>query len=506
VRAVSAAQMRAIDAAAVARDGEIALMRRAGEAIAALVPHYALPGPVVALAGPGNNGGDAFAALAELRGGARIAYHDPAAAGSPARRDALERARAAGVDLRPHPADPGVLVSAGIILDGVLGVNARLPLADGIEAHVAAILTAGRPVLALDIATGCDPDSGALAPVHVRATATIALGAPKRGSLLEPGRGAAGELWCAPLGMRDADAGGLGDDVDVLDDDAFAALLPARAGDSDKRRSGAPLIVAGSVQFPGAAVLCARGAARAGAGYVTLAVPEAVAATVRAHLVEQVVVTYDDRDAAGAAASLLDLANHASAIGIGPGLGLGDAMGDIVRTLVARSPLPLCIDASALFHLAKHVARLAGKRSVVTPHAGEFARLSGGGTLAPGDAFPRARDFAAAHDTVLLLKGRTTIVADRTRTALNPTGTAALATAGTGDVLTGIITTLLAQGLDPFDAARAGAYWHGRAGQLAGEARAIGVMAGDLPDLLAAAAQPRAGLPRPVGTLVRRIF
>jgi NAD(P)H-hydrate epimerase len=351
------------------------------------------------------------------------------------------------------------------------------------------------------VPTGCDPTSGALAPQHVRAVATIALGAPKLGCFLDPGRTATGDLWVARLGMRDADADGVGEDVGTLDDGTFAALLPKRGAESDKRRSGAPLVIAGSAQFPGAAVLCAGGAARAGAGYVTVAAPEGAAAALRAHLVEQVVVTYDETDAAGASAAILDLANHCSAIAIGPGLGLGATLGEIVRTVIEKTTLPLVIDASALFHLAKHLDILAGKRAVLTPHAGEFARLTGAGTLAPEDRLPRARAFVAQHDVVLLLKGQTTIVAERGRVALNPTGTAALATAGTGDTLTGIIATLLAQNVDPFDAARAGAYWHGRAGQLAAKVRPIGVMAGDLHGLLADAARPR---PRDPG--LERIF
>ena len=492
MRVVSAEQMRAIDAAAVARDGEVALMQAAGEAIAECASRYATTGAIVGIAGAGNNGGDAFAALAAL-GDAheRIVYHDPAVDGSPARIDARDRARAAGVSLRPYPPDSAVLARAGLILDGLYGVNARLPLDAATAALAGAINAAQRPVLALDVPTGCDPTSGELAPNHVRATATIALGAPKLGCFLDPGRAAVGDLWVAPLVMRDADADGIGDDSSVLDDRAFAALLPVRGAESNKRRSGAPLVIAGSAQFPGAAVLCAGGAARAGAGYVTVVAPEGAAAALRAHLVEQVVVTYDETNAAGASAAILDLTKHSSAIGIGPGLGLGEAMGEIVRSVIAQTDLPLCIDASALFHLAKHLDILAGKRAVLTPHASEFSRLTGEGTLKPEDRLPRARAFVAQHDVVLLLKGQTTIVADRTRTSFNPTGTSALATAGTGDTLTGIITTLLSQGLDPFDAARAGAYWHGRAGQLAAEIRPIGVMAGDLHGLLADAARVR---------------
>jgi hydroxyethylthiazole kinase-like uncharacterized protein yjeF len=492
MRAASAAQMRAIDAAAVARDGETTLMWRAGAAIAALVPRYARPGPIVAIAGNGNNGGDAFSALAALdTSRERIVYTahvDPH--GSDARTDAHERARAAGVEICPFPLDPSVLAGAGLILDGIYGVNARLPLDPDAAASADAMNASGAPILALDVPTGLDATTGAVDAACVRATATIALGAPKLGAFLEPGRGFVGELWVDALGMDDAD-------VFVLDDDRFAQLLPRRAGEAEKRSSGAPLIIAGSPQYPGAGVLCSRGAARAGAGYVTTAVPPDAVATLHAHLIEQVVVTYDDTAPDAAVATLLEHAARCGSIALGPGLAMNDAMAQIVCGVVDGTDLPVVADATALAYLAPHFARWRDKRLVLTPHAGEFARIDGGGTLAPHDRLPRLRAFVARFGITTLLKGRTTLIADHHAVHLNPTGTPALATAGTGDVLTGIIATLLAQGLSPLDAARAGAYWHGRAGQVAAAARPVGVVAGDVAEALADATriEPHAGGP-----------
>jgi hydroxyethylthiazole kinase-like uncharacterized protein yjeF len=486
MRAVTAAQMRAIDAAAVARDGEVALMRAAGEAIAELIDHYARgDGPVIAIAGNGNNGGDAYAALAAYGGARRrIVYGDPPAGGSAARRDARERALIAGVEERALNGI-GVLHDASLILDGILGVNARLPLDAGSAALVAAIAASGAPVLALDVPTGIDPTTGAGGERVVRATATIALGRPKLGCFFGAGREAAGELWCAPIGMRDDGADGIDDPpTHVLTPDQFAALLPVRPDDSDKRSAGAPLIVAGSTQFPGAAVLCAWGAARAGAGYVTVAAPEGAAAGLRAHLVEQVVVTYDERDPDGAVRTILDLTNRCNSIAIGPGLGLSDAFGTIVNGVIGGTELPVVADASALYHLAKRLPDYREKPLVLTPHAGEFARISGKGTIAPGQRLARVRAFVDEHGIVTLLKGSTTLIAGRDATHVNPTGTSALATAGTGDVLTGAIATLLAQGLSPLDAARAGAYWHGAAGSAAQSCRPRGVIARDVAEHL----------------------
>ncbi len=387
MRAVTAAQMRAIDAAAVARDGEVDLMRQAGAAIARVVPRYRQDGPVIALAGNGNNGGDAFAALARLEG-RRILYYDPSAGWGAARMHAFQRARASGVELRRYPVSAEDLRDAGLLLDGLLGVNARLPLDAATAERVRAMNDAQVPILALDIATGCDPTTGALGDPHVRAIATVALGRPKLGSFLDPGRDATGDLWCAPIGMHDGDARGIDLASYVLTADAFDALRPKRPNESEKRSAGAPLVIAGSEQFPGAAILCALGAARAGAGYVTVAAPAAAAAALRAHLIEQVVVTYDESDPKAAIATILDLSNHCNAIAIGPGLGLSDDMGEIVRGVMKATPLPMVADASALFHIGKHLPEFAEKPLVLTPHAGEFARLSGKGTVEPSERLP----------------------------------------------------------------------------------------------------------------------
>jgi hydroxyethylthiazole kinase-like uncharacterized protein yjeF len=501
MRAPTAAEMRTIDAAAVARDGEIELMRRAGAAIAALVPRYARPGAIVGIAGRGNNGGDVFAALAALDGSrSRIVYCDENVSGSAARNDARDRARASGVAFRPLIVDPTMLAGAGLLLDGILGANARLPLDPASAALVVALLDARAPILAIDMPTGLDPTTGAAGEPCVRATATIALGAPKLGCFLEPGRSYVGDFWFDDLGMAVGNDGAPEGSAHVLTDAEFHTLLPRREGESEKRRSGAPLVLAGSAQFPGAAVLCARGAARAGAGYVTVATPPAAAAAIRSHLIEQVVVPFDDTDAPAGTGEICDLLNHCSSIAIGPGLGLSETVGTIVRGVIAHSELPIVADASALFHLGKHLDVLRGKRVVITPHAGEFARLTGQGTVEPHDRLPRLRAFVAEHDVTTLLKGRSTLIADRAHVHVNPTGTPALATAGTGDVLTGIIATLLAQGLTPIDAARVGAFWHGRAGSVAAEQRPVGVIAGDVAEALAdaARAEPAAAGPRQI--------
>ena len=481
------AGMRALDARQVAERGETPLMRDAGAAIAALVPRYARSRRIVGVAGYGNNGGDAFAALAVLpRAYERIVYALDAPRESAARADAALRAREAGVEIRrfERASELRDLADAGLLLDGIVGVGSHLPLAAPLDGIAEALNVSGAPVLAIDLPSGIDATTGERAPRAVEATATVTIGAVKLGLLLDPAREIVGDLWLAPIGFPQTHDGVV---AHALDDAEMRALVPERPQNTEKRGAGAPLILAGSEQFPGAAVLSALAAARTGAGYVTVAAPKRAARALRAHLVEQVVVTYDPSSVEDAVETIVDLTNHCSSLGIGPGLALSAEMGTIMREVIRRVDLPMVIDATGLFHLAKNLDVLYRKRAVVTPHAGEFARLSGKGTLKEEERISRLRAFVDERHVITLLKGRATLVYDGLALHVNTSGTSALATAGTGDVLTGMIATLLSQGLSPVDAARAAAYWHGVAGQIAAKRRPIGVIATDVIDALAEA-------------------
>jgi hydroxyethylthiazole kinase-like uncharacterized protein yjeF len=486
-------QMRAADAAAIASAGEDELMRNAGTQIATrlrtMVPRG---GRVVAFAGPGNNGGDAFAALAELGPDYDcVVYADAAPNASPARNAAQQRARDAEVTVRPLPAgesEARAALEGAIGVDGLFGTGARLPLPDAYRPLARSLDASQHRILAIDIPSGIDALTGAASEHAVRATVTVTLGAAKPGLLLDPARRNVGELWYAGIGIDDSILSAAPRTFAAIDDDELLRLLPKRAEQADKRSAGAPLVIAGSAQFPGAAVLCSRAAARAGAGYVTLATPARAAAAIRAHLIEQVAVEIsDDAPASSVVDELLDISARNGAVAIGPGLGLDERTAEIVTEFLHRNTLPVVIDASALFHLSKRLDVLQGKPAVVTPHEGEFARLSGKGTIAPGDRVPRLREFVERTGITTLLKGRDTLIYDGVTMHCNTTGTSALATAGSGDVLTGMIATLLSQGLAPVDAARTAAYWHGLAGRFAARERRIGVIASDVADALAAA-------------------
>jgi NAD(P)H-hydrate epimerase len=491
-------QMRAVDAEACAQVGADALMREAGRCVAERIRAMAPHGLVVAFAGPGNNGGDAFAALAELDAShRRVICAAPLAEKSDARRAAEGRAMDAGVEVRAFPQTideaRSLAEGAAITVDALLGTGARLPIGIALSPAISALDGRERMVLAIDVPSGVDALTGTVCEPAVRATCTVTFASLKPGLLFETARDNVGELWLADIGIASALLDAQPRTFAAVDDAELASLLPRRAAGSDKRSAGAPLVIAGSAQFPGAAILCARAAARAGAGYVTVATSPDAARLLRDRLIEQVVVAIADTGSPDdAVAEILDIAKRNGSIAIGPGLGLDDRTGAIVRGVIERAELPMVIDASALFHLAKHLDILSEKPIVLTPHAGEFARLSGLGTIVPGERVARLHEFVERAGVTTLLKGQTTLIDDGGSTLhINISGTSALATAGSGDVLSGIIATLLSQGLSPIDAARAGAYWHGRAGQICSSQRAVGTIAGDLPEALAAAAIPR---------------
>ena len=488
IRVVNARQMRVADERATTPAED--LMRTAGAALASLIPRYARGRRIVAFAGPGNNGGDAFAALAQLEGDyERVVYTELGASGSPARAAALRSAQTAGVTVAPLPADHAealVLANeAGLIVDALFGTGARVPIGEPYAALVRALQRTRTPILSADIPSGADATSGDISEPAVAATATVMFGAAKLGLLFEPARRYAGELWLADIGI-DAAAYPPEATAETYSAADFLARIPNRAATADKRSAGAPLIVAGSEHFPGAAVLCARGAARAGAGYVTVAAPSAACATLRAHLIEQVVIGWPEEYVDDAVEQLVDLGRSASAIGIGPGLDRNDRTGEILREFLTHVDRPVVVDAGGLEHFKEHLELLRRKRVVVTPHAGEFARLTGV-TITEANRVSALREFVQRTGIVTLLKGPTTLIDNGSSLHVNSSNTQALATAGTGDVLTGIIATLLAQGASPFEAACAGAHWHGLAGRRAQRERRVGVIANDVAEALAGA-------------------
>ncbi|TAM77946.1 NAD(P)H-hydrate dehydratase [bacterium] len=482
-------EMRTADAAGVSAipGGEPSLMGAAGAALAETCRTYAPPGAhVVCFAGRGNNGGDGALALASLASTHRCTLyllHERHEL-SISTRVAVERAADRGVTVSLVPNDPSTALNgANLAIEALVGTGSRLPLSPRMEHVIHALNAFAGPVIACDVPAGVDPTTGECVGVTLRARATLSLGAMKCGLLVEPGRHHAGELWISEIGFPAR----LLDDhqrtYQALESLTFAQLVPERPPLVDKYAAGHVAVVAGSGDYPGAAVLCAQAAARAGAGYVTLFVPKTVAAVVRAHLVEVVV-----REIPESIDALLSALSNAGSVAIGPGLGRTEETQTLVHALCAGLDGPYVVDADGVVALAGFVDLVAEKPAVLTPHSGEFARLTGmAREHVERDRIGAVRAFAKEHarGPLLVLKGSPTLIAQNgMRLRLGWVGTSTLATAGSGDVLTGTIATLLARGLSPTDAAAAGAFWHGLAGRVAERRRPGGVMAGDICEAL----------------------
>ncbi|HEX7442633.1 MAG TPA: NAD(P)H-hydrate dehydratase [Acidimicrobiales bacterium] len=439
-------QMQAVDARAVATTPLEELVERAGTAVAGAALDLmggAYGRRAVLICGKGNNGADGRVAARLLaRRGVRVTVVSPGAV------DAI------GEGGRP----------VDLVVDAAFGTGFA-------GTYDAPRVAPGIPVLAVDIPSGVEGDTGRATGSVLRATATVTFVALKPGLVQGDGAALAGEVRVVDIGLPID-----GYDVAVVDDGDIGALVPHRDRAGNKWVA-AVLVVAGSPGMTGAAALSARAAYRSGAGMVRLGVPGGDPSALAAG--EAVGI---DLSAARWADTALEAAGRCHAVVVGPGLGRAEGTADQVRRLVASSPVPVVVDADGLHALGRIDAPLVSRSTVVlTPHDGEYARLTG---VAPGpDRIAAARRLAAASGAVALLKGPTTAVADPAgRVLLAMAGTPSLATAGTGDVLSGVIGALLARGMPPLDAAALGAHLHGRAGALGHRS---GLVAGDLPDLVA---------------------
>lgn len=361
---------------------------------------------------------------------------------------------------------PEVPKDCAAIVDALYGTGLSRELSGAALAAVQRMNESGLPVVAADIPSGVDGATGQVLGDAVHARETVTFHRAKHGLLLYPGRAYAGKLTVADIGILPEWDGAQG--IDVLEEADACALLPVRPGDGHKGTFGHVLSVAGSEGMAGAATLCARSALRAGAGLVTAACPFAVLNTVQAQApcaMAKVVADGASLDA-GAADMLKELAEHKAALAVGPGLGREEGAWLAIEALV-KSDIPKVIDADALFLLAKHGGGV-GANTVLTPHPGEMARLCGMTTQAVLAApVETAQQLAADLGACVLLKGATTVIAQGEDVAMNVTGCDGMGTGGCGDVLTGVIAALLAQGMSAWDAARVGAFYHGRAGEAA---------------------------------------
>ena len=460
------------------------LMCRAGQAVADAAMDLADEGSILVIAGRGNNGGDGFVAATELAARGRevevMLLCDPATLKGDA---ALAAAAWKGQIL---PWDPAAIGSPALIIDALFGAGLDRPVKGEPLAMIEAINAAGVPVLAVDLPSGINGTTGAVLGAAVRALETVTFFRPKPGHMLLPGRVHAGQLRVADIGI---DAGVLELIRPQTSDntpDAWAAAFPAPRIDSHKFSHGHAVIVSGGIASTGAARLAARGALRAGAGLVTVASPREALA-VNAGALTAVMVR--PADTTEEFAELIG--RKVNACVVGPGAGVGDRTRDFVLSLLSAKRHAV-LDADALTSFADAPEKLFAAiktapdtHVVLTPHEGEFPRLfSDMSNKHPlRSKLERVRAAAERAGAVVLLKGPDTVIASPDgRAVISANAPPWLATAGSGDVLAGIIAGFLAQGVAAFEAACIGAWMHGEAGSEAGP----GLIAEDLPETLPA--------------------
>ncbi len=531
VRLVTAAEMQEIDRRTIAAGIAVTeLMERAGSGIAAVVEELAARSAarIEIVCGKGHNGGDGLVAARHLVArGHRVRVHmthDPTQL-APETRSQFDRLAGSKVDVMILPAsleDPGpimdprvrpkrgdtarpawiesqpfgrALASSDVCVDALLGTGAAKTLQASMAAIVHWIHHASSRTVSVDIPSGVDATTGAILGTAVWADTTITFGLPKLGLALEPGRERAGKLVLHELGFpAEIVAAVLSRGVECHWMNAATArmLVPRLDPTAHKYQRGCVVVVAGSRAFPGAAVLSAMAALRSGAGIVHLAAPAGIRPILQAKLTEVIVhelpETPDGTVAADAAEPLSRLLARADAIAIGPGLGAQPETLSFVRNFLTTLRVAAVVDADAIAAMPAppHLAE-----RIVSPHAGELARWIGASTEdVIRDRLQVARDTARQAAAIVVAKGAPAITATPEGVLhVNGSGCAALATAGSGDVLTGILAALLARGLVAADAARLGVFLHGMAAELAvQEQSATSLIASDLLDSIGPAA------------------
>ncbi len=462
-----------------------ALMENAGRAVADAVSRRWPPRPVAVLCGPGNNGGDGFVAarlLAERGWKVRMALLGD--------RATLRGDAAAAAARWPGPAEPltpEALGDAGLVVDAIFGAGLARPIEGAALAVVEGLGRRGLPVVAVDVPSGVDGASGEIRGAAPMAALTITFFRKKPGHLLLPGRIYCGETVLAQIGIPDAVLDRLAPDTAANDPGWWLAGLPRPGLDSHKYTRGHALVAGGAV-MTGAGRLAARAAARLGAGLVTVAAPESAFPIYAAALTGVIVHPISALD--DFPGLLADRRRNAALIG--PGAGVGAETRDKVLAILAAAKRAV-LDADALTSFAADPQALfAAIRSpvVMTPHEGEFARLFDAG----GSKTERARRAARQSGAVIVLKGADTVVAAPDgRVAINANAPPDLATAGSGDVLAGMMLGLLTQEMEPFAAAAAAVWLHGEAAGRVG----AGLVAEDLVEALASALRDLAGRRQP---------
>jgi len=488
VRIFNRAQMQEADRRAIEEHGIPAtvLMERAGERVVeAMAAHFASLASlrIAVLCGRGNNGGDGFVVARLLRGRVKAPVGlyllgRPADLAGAAREAARKYTDDGGLvteitGIDAWAAERAAVLDVDVIVDAIVGTGLSAPLTGLPAAVVDVVSRLPVPVVSVDLPSGLNADSAAVTQPAIRAVLTVTFAAPKIPLVCMPAAEYAGTVVVADIGIPPGVIGQVtGPRVEQITGDDCRHLIPPRRRDAHKGSNGHVLVVAGSRGKTGAAALTACAALRSGAGLVTVATPASCASIVASFAPEIMTLalaeTVDGQVALEAAEAVL--AFDASVLAVGPGLGRSAQTTAFIQELVKRGRRPMVLDADGLNAFEGHAERLSSPAPVViTPHPGEMARLTGQSTTAvQADRLRAAGQFAIDRRVCVVLKGQGTIVAESDgRLFVNTTGNPGMATAGMGDVLTGVIAAWLAQSGDVEASARLGVYLHGLAGDLA---------------------------------------
>lgn len=518
MKVVTAAQMLDIDQKTTERFGIPSgiLMERAGVAVAAKVRELFDRRKVIVLAGGGNNGGDGIVAARELYNtgwNVKVLLLIREDRLSPDCLAQFRTAKQMGVPVELRTDVTGKDLHSSVVVDAMLGTGLNKNVEGAMAKVIGFLNTSGSPVLSVDIPSGISSDTGQVMGVAVQAAYTVTFGLPKRGHFLHPGAEYTGELFIEDIGFPEGLLNAPELNVELPEPPQVMKLIPARPAYSHKGDYGRVLVVAGSRGKTGAALMAAKACLRAGAGLVTIGVPESLMDVFQCRVTEEMTLPLPDRGdgtlRADAARTVSDfLSATADVLALGPGIGVSDDTVKLVRTVIQSSSVPIVLDADGINALAASgsagdILKNAGAPVILTPHPGEMARLlsrvaGGKGTAAKEagfrsniekDRIHAAVSFSSETATCLVLKGVPTVIAEPGgRVFISSTGNPGMATGGTGDVLTGMIAAFLGQKLAPPDAAVLGVFLHGLAGDLAAAEKGLhSLIASDIIECLPAA-------------------
>ncbi len=484
MKILSSAAMKKVDQRTIEDFGMpgVVLMETAGlRVVEYILTLFQKGARIVVIAGPGNNGGDGLVSARLLaKAGFSVtlwstvkpaAYRGDAGINEKllAKMEFPFHHLAEKKDFDRFRED---LNCADLVVDAILGIGIDRQVEGLLAETIDMVNLSNVPVLAVDIPSGVNADSGAVMGQAIKATWTVTFASPKTGLMLQPGAGLAGNIIVGEIGIPVS----LSEDepFDLITSAFVKNVLPVRPIDAHKGSLGRTLIVAGSTGMSGAAMLAAESALLGGSGLVYLAAPQSACPALEAKTIEVIVVALPEKSPGlidlSAADIIIEKAHACDVLAVGPGLDTGEATSELLYKLVQLSPVPMIFDAGALEALGRKLNMLRSARHlpVITPHPGEMARLVGksAGQI-QSSRLETALKNAALWNCIIMLKGPNTIIATPDgRAAINPTGNQSLATAGSGDLLTGLVASFIAQGIAPENAAMAGAFMHGLAGDL----------------------------------------